>query len=84
MKKLTNSGQLEVGEQYRFIITYTGSNAIDEDWLSCDIVVEIVSTDSMISINTMLTNNSYYWPIGEDKFQLIGMLIEHNIEFQKL
>ena len=84
MKKLTNSEQLEIGEQYRLLITYKGNN--EEDWLSCDIVTEIVNMDNtgMMCINTMLTNSSYYWPIGKDEFQLMSMLTDYNIEFQKL
>ncbi len=84
MEKLTNFNQLEIGEQYRLLITYKGNN--EEDWLSCDIVTEIVNMDNtgMMCINTMLTNSSYYWPIGKDEFQLMSMLTDYNIEFQKL
>ena len=84
MEKLTNFNQLEIGEQYRLLITYKGNN--EEDWLSCDIVTEIVNIDNtgMMCINTMLTNSSYYWPIGKDEFQLMSMLTDYNIEFQKL
>ena len=84
MEELTNFNQLEIGEQYRLLITYKGNN--EEDWLSCDIVTEIVNMDNtgMMCINTMLTNSSYYWPIGKDEFQLMSMLTDYNIEFQKL
>lgn len=86
MKKLTKITQLTVGEQYRFIITYKGNNPNEDNWLSCDIVTEIIGISSvgMVYINNMLTNNPYYWPIGKDEFMLEGMILDHDIEFQKL
>lgn len=87
MEKLYNSEQLEIGEQYRFIITYTGPGSLsDDDWLSCDIVTQItdLNKNGMIHINTILTNSNYYWPIGKDEFMLVGMVLDHDIEFQKL
>ena len=87
MELLEKNEQLEIDKIYKLCIT-TIENIIQEGFISAEVVVIITTNrDSygFIEINTVLTNNENFWPIGRDVFNIkIVKNLGYNIRFKEL
>ncbi len=87
MELLEKNEQLEIDKIYKLCIT-TIENIIQEGFISAEVVVIITTNrDSYgsIEINTVLTNNENFWPIGRDVFNIkIVKNLGYNIRFKEL
>ena len=87
MELLEKNEQLEIDKIYKLCIT-TIENIIQEGTISAEVVVIITTNrDSYgsIEINTVLTNNENFWPIGRDVFNIkIVKNLGYNIRFKEL
>lgn len=87
MELLEKNEQLEIDKIYKLCIT-TIENIIQEGSISAEVVVIITTNQDAygsIEINTVLTNNEDFWPIGRDIFNIeVVKNFGYNIHFKEL
>ena len=87
MELLEKNEQLEIDKIYKLCITTIEGIIIDGS-ISADVVVIITTNQNSygsIEINTILTNNGHFWPIGGDVFNIKVMkTLGYNIHFKEL